>query len=166
MICSKTFALTVNEVTAIFTWGAGTVLPGPGTASFTPTSADGNTAVADTSVPPAGVGASTALNTGSMIWNSNAVVPANMNITVATVGVNPDPTLIADITVNVVAPASNLLTVVAGTDIGYNNTMDFPFNLPDTGGADWTIEWFQDSFSLSNPTNGGSIIITGIFTLV
>lgn len=166
MECSKAFTIEVTDVTAIFSWGAGTVIPGAGTASFTPTSADGNTAVADTSIPPAGLGAATALNTGSMIWSSNAVVPANMNVTVATTGANPDPTLLADITVNVVAPASNLLTVVAGADIGYNNTLDFPFNLPNTGGADWTIEWFMDSFSDSNPANGGSITITGIFTLV
>jgi len=89
-----------------------------------------------------------------------------MNVTTASVGVNPDPTLTASITVRVVAPFTVLLNVIAGFNIGYNATADFPFNLPDTGGADWTIEWEQTVTALQNPTNPGSMSMTGIFTVV
>lgn len=162
MICEKAFSITT---VAAFAWDAAVVVPGTGAASFTPDSATGTTAVAITDT----LGTATTCisqNIGTMIWNSNVAVPCNMHVIIASNGPSLDPTLVGALFINVVAPVTALLSVQAGVDINWNDTQDFPFNLPDTGGADWTIEWSHNAVTASNPTNPGNLTLTGVFTFV
>lgn len=163
MQCLKEFTIRVNNV--LFSWGVALLNPGAaGSATFSPDNADGNSAAAAANTL-GGVDSCSSDNTGSIVWNSNDIVPANMHIVTASTGANPDPDLTASISVFVVAPFSSLLLVQAGAEIGYNAAADFPFNLPDTGGADWTINWAQSAVVSSNPANPGSMSITGALTL-
>lgn len=163
MECAKSFQITVDAVPPVlFDWPAATLA---GVATFTPELLTGNTAIAFADGNTIdGLGGSE--NTGSFIWNSNAVLPVSMNVVTASTGANPDPTIIASITVSVVAPASTLLLVQAGVEIGYNATADFPFNLPNTGGANWTIQWFHSVVVFPNPGNDGTMQLTGVLTVV
>lgn len=163
MTCSKQFSITVEEsVAVLFDWPAALL---SGVATFTPELLEGNTAVAFANGNTIdGLGGSE--NTGSFIWNSNAVLPVNMHVVTASTGANPDPTIIASITVSVVAPSLSLLLVQAGVEIGYNSTADFPFNLPDTGGANWTIQWFHQVIVFPNPGNDGTMNLAGTLTII
>lgn len=164
MQCLKEFTIRVNNV--LFSWGVALLNPGAaGSATFSPDNADGNTAVAVADTLGL-LDSCSSDNTGSIIWNSTEVVPANMHIITASTGANPDPSINASISVFVVAPFSSLVLVNAGAEIGFNAAADFPFDLPNTGGADWTINWAQSATVASNPNNPGSMSITGIFTLV
>jgi hypothetical protein len=166
MICQKEFTLAVTEMQ--FAWPAATLDDGiTGLATFTPQNANGNTAVADADT----LGTVTTCNSdneGVMIWNSNDPVPVNMNVTVQSVGSGtmPDPNLFSILHVYVLAPLTTLLLVQVGIDIGWNNTADFPFMLPDTGGADWELHWFHRTLVESNPANPGSVRLTGILTFL
>lgn len=161
MECSRQLSITVDEA-VLFDWPAATL---SGVATFTPELLEGNTAVAFANGNTIdGLGASD--NTGSFIWNSNTVLPVNMHIETVSTGVNPDPTITASVSVFVVAPFASLLLVQAGGGIGYNAIADFPFNLPDTGGANWTIQWAHQVVVFPNPSNDGTMNLTGVLTVV
>jgi hypothetical protein len=163
MECAKSFQITVDAVPPVlFDWPAALL---SGVATFTPELSTGNTAVAFANGNTIdGVGGSQ--NAGEFIWNSNAALPVNMHVETVSTGANPDPTITAAITVSVVAPFSSLLIVQAGVDIGFNAIADFPFNLPDTGGVNLTIQWFQSTVVTPNPGNDGTMNLTGVLTVV
>lgn len=163
MQCAKQFSITVEDVPPVlFDWPAALL---GGVATFTPENLPGNTAVAFADGNTIdGLGSSE--NTGSFVWNSTAVLPVNMHVVTASTGANPDPTIIANISVAVVAPASSLLLAQAGVDFGFNGTADFPFNLPNTGGANWTIQWFHQVIVFPNPGNDGTMNLEGALTVV
>lgn len=163
MTCAKQFSITVEDAPAIlFVWPVANLV---GVSTFTPESLPGNTAVAFSNGNTID-GFASSDNTGLFTWNSNAVLPVNMHIVTASTGANPDPTIIASITVSVIAPVTSLLLVNAGVDFGYNGTADFPFNLPDTGGADWVIRWVHQVIVFPNPSNDGTMSLSGALTVV
>lgn len=151
----------------LFSWGAATIDPGDGSASFSPEDTTGNTGIATAEIadPAPGPNPASANNTGSITWNSNSVVPANLHIEVVSTGTDPDPIIVWNMDLVVVAPSSNLVTEDHNS-VGLNATVDIPFNLPDTGGADWTINWLIVCVVSPNPTNGGSISLTGTVTIL
>ncbi len=143
----------------LFEWQS-TVIQGSGTATFTPLDfetgdeAHGTALVAD----GAGTAAASFNATGTFTWNSNDIVPANMHI--VSVGVEEPGSLVAwTIDLTVVAPPSILVSVNQAT-FGLNSDTDVPFDLPDTGGLDWTIEWVVVGLVDSNGVDGGSLDLT------
>lgn len=163
MQCSRAFTVEVTEIVVLFDWASPTLDPDGGTAAFAPDSTTGNEAEGSWSFPAAS-GPCTFDNTGSITWNSTASVLANMHIEVSSTGTPPDPTMTWGLSISVVAPFSLLLSENNGT-LGFNSVTDVPFNLPDTGGADWTIQWNMVSAGTSNPNNAGSLTLIGEFTL-
>jgi len=168
MECAKSFTITVEEaVTVLFTWGIANVDDGggTGTASFTPLpAATGNTAVADCSTN--GVQCS-AQCIGQITYTSNAVLPCTLRIIAVSTGSNPDPTIVSDVSISASAPAFvPIIQKTGGIDYNYNDDVTFPFNLPDTGGVPWTIDWSHNSIVSPNPINDGSMSTTGIFAVV
>lgn len=163
MECAKQFQITVDAVPPVlFVWPAANLV---GVSTFTPELLDGNTAVAFSNGNTID-GFASSDNTGLFTWNSNAVLPVNMHVETVSTGVNPDPTITASITVSVVAPVTSLLLINAGVDFGYNAIADFPFNLPDTGGANWVIRWVHQIMVFPNPGNDGTMNLTGVLTVV
>ncbi len=163
--CTKSFSIVISDV-ATFIWQVPLIVLGDGAASFSPDNAPGNTALCTASTPAAAALGSQAQNSGFIdVWNSTVVVPCNMHINIATVGVNPDPLLQWDVQMWVTFPFLSLVFENQGT-LGFNGSFDVPFNLPNTGGSDWQIHWLQDCTVLSNPANAGAIVVEGIFTVI
>lgn len=151
----------------LFTWDSVVVVQGDGTASFSPPqSSTGNTAVAaaNVDVPSPGSAAATFNATGSMTWNSDAEVPANLHI--ISTGAEFGTGLAAwAIEIRVVAP----LTILLGANsagVGLNVTTDLPFDLPDTGGADWVIEWDVIGLVDTSPGDGGTLSLSAEVSIV
>lgn len=168
MECSKIYQVTIEEaVTVLFTWGIPNLDDGggTGTATFTPLpAATGNTAVANCSTN--GVQTSSQC-IGQITFTSNAVVPCTLRVIAVSTGTNPDPTIVSDVSIFVSAPAFvPIIQVSGGLDYNFNDDVTFPFNLPDTGGVPWTIDWSHNSIVAPNPTNDGSMSTTGIFAVV
>lgn len=167
MGCAKQFSITVVDAPAIlFSWPPPTLSPDTGTADFTPDSADGNEAFSSATHPGGGFGLASATNDGVANWNSTAIVPANMHVVFSSTGTPPDPTLNWNVSVFVSAPAFSSLLFEGDFSSGLNGVVDFPFNLPNTGGANWTITWNQGCTVISNPNNAGSMVVTATLTLV
>ncbi len=150
----------------LFEWQS-TVIQGDGTASFTPLdfeTGDEAHGTAELPDPPPGTAAASFNATGTLIWNSDVVVPASMHI--ISVGAEGGGT-IADwqILLNVVAPATILLDA-SKTSLGLNSVTDVPFNLPDTGGADWTLEWLVIGLVDTAGFDPGSLDLTATVEIV
>lgn len=163
MECAKQFQITVVDVPPVlFVWDPASIVPDNGTAAFTPDNASGNTVNASASAPGGPPSTANASNIGFFTWNSNAPQNANLHLEVSNTGTtNPGWFWAADIFVQ--APFSQLIAENEGTQ-GYSAIMDIPFVLPDTGGANWVIEWRASVATFG--VTAGSLTILEILTLV
>lgn len=155
-------------VSILFTWDNVQVTNGDGVASFTPAElASGNEAHGTAVIvdPAPGTAACFWIAEGSITWNSDDDVPANIHIDSSGVVIG-DVSVLWVINIQVTSPAPvGLVSTDSGT-LGLNSVTDIPFDLPDTGGADWTIQWSFVGSVEAGPTNGGSLDVTAEVTVL
>ncbi len=159
-LCSLVAGVNCPE----FTWGDATINQIPGfpstTATFTPELSSNNTAVA-TTIDTVG-GSAFAENIATATWNSTSEAPANMHI-VSDLDAGLDGTVTWEVVVEVTAPGASILVSENQGTLGPSGTFDVPFTLPNTGGADWTLQWTQ-SAAASSVSSGADAICTATFS--
>lgn len=164
--CEEDFVLIINPV---FFWEEVLLTPAIGTATFTPAQdAYGNTIAAEVSHPGGDGGASGSANifaTGKIIWRSTEETEANVHVEAVTTGTPPDPTLSWGVSMTVIDPAGPSLLFESSGPNPLDGIFDFPVTLPNTGGADWTIDFVIPLVCSPNLDNGGSITLAIEFTL-
>ncbi len=162
MECSKEFSITVVTPSVLFVnWTTDNLAEVDGTAVFSPADgASGNTSM-HTVATSAPLGLVEVQRTGFLTWNSTSILPCNMHINVSSVGTPPDPNLTWVLTVS----NGGLLVGESNLSLGLNGSFDVPFDLPNTGGVDVLVSWLMVTH-IDSPTNLGSLVVEGIFTVV
>ncbi len=154
----------VGPLCPAFAWGDATINQIPGspstTATFTPELDSGNIAVA-TTIDTVG-GSAFAENIATATWNSTSEAPANMHI-VSDLDAGLDGTVTWEVVVEVTAPGASILVSENQGTLGPSGTFDVPFTLPNTGGADWTLQWTQSAFA-GSVSSGANAICEATFS--
>lgn len=159
--CTKEYSITVSQQ-FLFSWTVATLLPSEtGVAFFFPDNATGNTALAVASVGAGDVVNSQVINQGEITWNSTAILPCNMRINL-TPTITPGDT---DFAWAITVTNGGVLVNESNFSLGITGGFDIPFNLPNTGGLDITVQWFVTiNVTPLTTNNAGQLVVEGICT--